>query len=201
VTPALRKELLKRVASAGIAMMIRRPASGLFAWLAVCGSFLAIALLVGGLVSAAFAQAGKPKLLPTAKPSDCAACHGKTTPLPKAHVAIAGKKMSDCKTCHDKAGAMALTGKLPLSHVHQLGGVTCATCHANPKKPEAVKSAKCLTCHSGETIFAATANVKPTNPHGSPHYGKESDCNLCHHQHEKAENYCSNCHKFEFKVP
>jgi uncharacterized paraquat-inducible protein A len=27
-------------------------------------------------------------------------------------------------------------------------------------------------------------------------------CNLCHHQHEKSENYCAQCHSnFDFKVP
>ena len=169
-------------------------------WLAQCGSYLALAALVVGVATAALAQ-GKPKLLPTAKPSDCVACHGKTTPLPQGHPALANKKLSDCAGCHVKGGASALTGKLPLSHAHQLAGVTCKSCHDNPRKAEAAKATKCLTCHTGEAIFAATAQVKPTNPHGSPHYGKESDCNLSHHQHEKSENYCSQCHKFEFKVP
>jgi hypothetical protein len=52
-----------------------------------------------------------------------------------------------------------------------------------------------------EKVSAATASVKPTNPHNSPHYGKNADCNLCHHQHEKSENYCTQCHKFDFKLP
>ena len=184
-------------------MTISRPrAASPVGWLATLGATLATIVLVCGLVSAAFAQsAAKPKLLATAKPSDCAACHGKVSPLPQAHPAIANKAMSDCLGCHAKASANTLRGKLPLSHTHQLSGVTCKSCHANARKPEAVKAAKCLTCHSGEAIFAATAAVKPTNPHGSPHYGKESDCNLCHHPHEKAENYCAQCHKFEFKVP
>ena len=183
-------------------MISRSRTASPLALLAVLGATLAMIVLVCGLVSAAFAQsAAKPKLLPSAKPSDCAACHGKTSPLPQAHPAIVNKTMSDCVGCHAKGSATALRGKLPLSHTHQLAGVTCKSCHANPRKPEAVKAAKCLTCHTGETIFNATAQVKPTNPHGSPHYGKESDCNLCHHPHEKAENYCSQCHKFEFKVP
>jgi hypothetical protein len=187
----------------GTTTMTRRPATArFFARLATCGSLVAVAVMVCGLLTAALAQSpGAPKRLPSAKPSDCAACHGKTSPLPQKHPAIANKTMSDCIGCHAKGSPTALRGKLPLSHTHQLSGVTCKSCHANPRKPEAVKAAKCLTCHTGEAIFAATAQVKPTNPHGSPHYGKESDCNLCHHQHEKAENYCTQCHKFDFKVP
>jgi hypothetical protein len=167
---------------------------------AACCSFVAIAVMTCIVLSAALAQ-GKPKLLPNAKPSDCAACHGKVMPLPQSHPSIANKGMKECAGCHRKGSATALIGKLPTSHIHQLSGVTCKSCHDNPRKAEPVKAAKCLTCHIGEAIFAATAQVKPANPHGSPHYGKESDCNLCHHQHEKSENYCSQCHNFEFKVP
>lgn len=163
-------------------------------------SLVALFALVCGLVSIALAQT-KPKLLPSAKPGDCAACHGKTTPLPKSHVALANKKLSDCAGCHPKSGPNALRGKLPLSHTHQLGGVTCKSCHENVRKPAAAPVAKCLTCHTGDAIFAATESVKPHNPHGSPHYGKEADCSLCHHQHQKSENYCSSCHNFEYKVP
>ncbi|HSD42833.1 MAG TPA: cytochrome c3 family protein [Burkholderiales bacterium] len=40
------------------------------------------------------------------------------------------------------------------------------------------------------------------NPHNSPHYGRDADCNLCHHQHAKSENYCAQYHeKWAFKVP
>ncbi len=50
--------------------------------------------------------------------------------------------------------------------------------------------------HEGETmsvrLAAKTANLKPKNPHDSPHYGK---------QHAKSENDCAQCHKFGFKVP
>jgi len=51
------------------------------------------------------------------------------------------------------------------------------------------------------TKLQQEAGVKPSNPHTSPHYGMSLDCNLCHHQHAKSENYCSQCHKFDFKVP
>ncbi|MBW2098891.1 MAG: cytochrome c3 family protein [Deltaproteobacteria bacterium] len=32
------------------------------------------------------------------------------------------------------------------------------------------------------------------NPHNSPHYGADLDCNFCHHQHSKSENFCAQCH-------
>lgn len=180
-------------------MTSRPTVARLTAILSILAASLAVVLVIG--LTSTFAQGAKPKLLTTAKPSDCAACHGKVAPLPKAHPAVAGKKLSDCKTCHDKAGPLTLAGKLPLSHVHQLANVTCKACHANVKKPQPVNADKCLTCHTGDAIVTATANVKPRNPHDSPHYGKESDCNLCHHQHEKSENYCATCHQFEFKLP
>ena len=106
-----------------------------------------------------------------------------------------------CKACH-KEGKMALVGKLPGSHVHQLVGVNCVGCHGKAKKQEALAMEKCVSCHGAtDKLAAKTAQVKPENPHTSPHYGTSLDCNLCHHQHAKSENYCSQCHNFNFKVP
>ena len=181
-------------------MMLRHATRGLLIRLVPLCALVACAAIVVALASGALAQS-KPKLLPTAKATDCASCHGKTTPLPSGHLALANKKLSDCAGCHSKDGPTSLRGKLPLFHVHQLAGLGCKNCHDNPRKAEPAKSTKCLTCHAGDAIFAATARVKPRNPHGSPHYGKESDCNICHHQHEKSENFCTQCHTFEFKVP
>jgi hypothetical protein len=96
---------------------------------------------------------------------------------------------------------MDLAGKLPLSHTHLLSGVACAQCHADPNNAQPAGFKTCLQCHDMDKVAAATKAVKPTNPHTSPHYGKEADCNLCHHQHEKSENYCLQCHKFAFHVP
>jgi hypothetical protein len=46
------------------------------------------------------------------------------------------------------------------------------------------------------------SNAKPRNPHENRHYGTEADCNLCHHQHKKSENFCLPCHqRFDFVVP
>jgi len=75
-------------------------------------------------------------------------------------------------------------------------------CHGNVKKPTEVAHEKCMSCHDTTKLAEKTASVKPKNPYNSPHYGKDADCNLCHHQHAKSENYCAQCHeKWEFKVP
>ncbi len=151
------------------------------------------------LLAAAFAQ--EPKQLPEATPGDCAACHAGKNPPPKDHVATRSLTMKDCLGCHAKGTAAALTGKLPLSHIHQLSGVTCARCHEDAKNPGPVAKTKCVSCHDPDKLAEATAGMKPVNPHTSPHYGRKSDCNLCHHQHERSENYCSQCHEFIFAVP
>lgn len=89
-----------------------------------------------------------------------------------------------------------------LGKPHAASGVKCGDCHANVKKPQAVPMEKCLSCHGDtKTLAAKTANVKPVNPHESRHYGTEADCNLCHHQHRKSENFCLDCHnRFDFRV-
>lgn len=90
-----------------------------------------------------------------------------------------------------------------LGKLHAEKGVQCADCHGRDEKPQAASMLKCLDCH-GETskLAEATANVKPNNPHENRHYGTEADCNLCHHQHKKSENFCLPCHpRFAFNVP
>jgi hypothetical protein len=152
-------------------------------------------------IFSAMVSAQEPKRLPEAKPSDCASCHTGKSPLPKNHPITEGLSLKDCRVCHAEGGEHSLNGKLPLSHVHQLQGVTCKKCHGDVRDPEPVEFKQCLTCHDMDKVSAATASVKPTNPHASPHYGKNADCNLCHHQHDKSENYCSQCHKFDFRLP
>jgi hypothetical protein len=102
------------------------------------------------------------------------------------------------------AAAQAADAKAgELGKLHARAGVTCTQCHAEAKKTEPVPMEKCLGCH-GETqkLAAKTANVKPRNPHENRHYGTEADCNLCHHQHKKSENFCLPCHqRFDFVVP
>ena len=111
-------------------------------------------------------------------------------------------KWQDCKACHVQEGKNTLAGKLPLMHAHQLSGVSCDKCHVDVTKPAPVAAKTCTGCHAPEKVALATAELTPTNPHNSPHYGQDSDCNMCHHQHSKSVNACENCHgEFEFKVP
>ncbi|MGP0093081.1 MAG: cytochrome c3 family protein [Xanthobacteraceae bacterium] len=163
---------------------------------------IALALLGLALVPSAPAQdAGEAKLLPDAKGTDCAACHGSSNPLPQGHPPPAGKTFGDCAACHLLGTAHDLRGVLPLSHQHSLSGIACTACHADPKLAEPAPAGTCMGCHDADKVATSSAGVKPTNPHDSPHYGKRSNCNLCHHQHENSENFCSQCHTFDFKVP
>ncbi len=164
---------------------------------------LSFALICLVFAAAAAAQnAGRAKLSPTAKATDCKACHAASNPLPKSHPNIAGKPLSACAACHPAGTAQSLSGRMPLFHAHLLGGLTCKSCHADPKKPKLVEADACMGCHDPEKVSAKTATMQPTNPHNSKHYGIKADCNLCHHQHEKSENYCAQCHNnFDFKVP
>lgn len=81
---------------------------------------------------------------------------------------------------------------------HKENDLSCTDCHT--KSPEeAVPTAQCLTCHElpeGRELYHGA----PV-PHDSPHYGPEVDCALCHYEHQKSENYCNNCHDFDFQVP
>ena len=55
------------------------------------------------------------------------------------------------------------------------------------------KGVPCEACH--------VSKVKPQNPHTSPHYQNKLECNNCHVGHEPSENFCGQCHNFEYKVP
>jgi Cytochrome c3 len=90
--------------------------------------------------------------------------------------------------------------KVASSKHQQRGGMECNDCHkGTPPKP--LSSKDCLSCHeSFEAVAAATAQSKP-NPHDSPHYGKELDCELCHHEHSPSENFCAQCHDRNSTVP
>ena len=136
----------------------------------------------------------------TAAPGNCGACHAKERVLPEGHPATIEMTMEGCKECHDQDGA-PLKGKLPGSHLHHLAGAACGDCHENIDAPKAVTSKKCFACHGPpKKLVEMTAAVKP-NPHNSPHYGPEADCDLCHHQHRKSENFCNECHSYDFVIP
>lgn len=89
-----------------------------------------------------------------------------------------------------------------LDEIHAGNGVTCADCHGDNNQRGAVLMVQCLDCHDTTDLAKKTANVAPTNPHQNRHYGTEADCNLCHHQHKKSENFCLPCHaRFDFVAP
>lgn len=173
--------------------MKKRRTMLLVALAAVC--FFVITASLSGITAAA------PKVLPYAKAADCAACHGKDKVLPDNHPAVKNMNWKGCLGCH-KEGKMSLVGKITGSHIHGLSGVNCDGCHGKADKPQALAMAQCVSCHGSTAKLAEkTANVKPENPHFSHHYGTDLECNMCHHQHAKSENYCNQCHSFGFKVP
>lgn len=89
-----------------------------------------------------------------------------------------------------------------LDALHADNDVTCTDCHGEQTQREAVPMIKCLECHDTAELAEKTAEMKPTNPHKNRHYNEEADCNLCHHQHRKSENFCLPCHlRFDFKTP
>ena len=85
---------------------------------------------------------------------------------------------------------------------HVAMGLTCETCHG-PDKANRVEPTieTCTQCHNVKQLVDKTKNVKPTNPHVSPHYQDQLDCINCHFQHGETENFCDQCHQFGFKVP
>lgn len=89
-----------------------------------------------------------------------------------------------------------------VADAHTSKGIPCESCHGPDKKNLATPTNDtCATCHNVQALVEKTAKVKPTNPHTSPHYGDKLECSLCHIGHEPSENYCNQCHQFDFKVP
>jgi len=163
----------------------------------VIALFVFLFLLIG-LGSGPFAA---PKKVTNAKQGDCAACHESEKILPSNHPNTKNMNHEGCVPCHQKTGKGSLRTKMPGSHTHGLAGVTCAKCHGVTEKPETVEMTQCIACHTPAKLVEKTAKVKPENPHTSPHYGNNLDCNLCHRQHGKSENYCNQCHNFNFTTP
>ncbi len=149
------------------------------------------------------ALSAEPKLLETAKPWDCKACHGKDKVLPDGHVSTKGLTSKGCSASNCHQGEKTLIGKLFLDHIHLLNNVSCRTCHGKAKTPTATPMNQCLACHGGtpEKLAVKTQETL-VNPHDPPHSGGLGrDCNLCHHEHRKSENFCVKCHEFIFNVP
>ena len=156
--------------------------------------FLLLFLIFTVFAGLATAVNAAPKKVATAKAGDCVVCHGKDKILPVQHPDTKSLNYTGCLDCHAKSGPQKLEGKIPASHIHGLSGVACSKCHGKTKKEQEVEMKQCVTCHNTDRLAEKTAKVKPQNPHESPHYGTTLDCNLCHHQHNKSENYCSQCH-------
>lgn len=83
---------------------------------------------------------------------------------------------------------------------HVAKGIKCEACHEANKEIESPNIEQCRTCHDPVKLSEKTSAVKPQNPHNSPHYNTELDCVLCHVQHDQPENYCAQCHTFDFRV-
>lgn len=89
-----------------------------------------------------------------------------------------------------------------LADFHVAHGMKCETCHGSDKNnPVTPDIDTCTQCHNKDQLVEKTANVKPHNPHVSPHYGKDLECTNCHMGHEKSVDFCAQCHSFNFNVP
>lgn len=169
---------------------------------ATCGRIVIVLCLVFALLAAGVVAGAAPKRAAKAKPGDCAACHGAEKVLSDGHEATKDMMYDGCLECHGGTGKESLRTKIPSGHIHQLRGITCEKCHGKTKQQEELTMDQCIACHGDtEKLAEKTSAVKPANPHTSPHYGTSLDCNVCHHQHKKSENFCSQCHKFDFAVP
>ena len=117
------------------------------------------------------------------------------------------------------AGAYAADVAIPTSAKHKQD---CTMCHQDGFKPVPTEkqleqkhlrefirilgydSGCCLTCHAYINKGSYTLANGKENPHVSIHYLPETvDCNLCHREHGKSQNYCQACHAdgLGFKVP
>lgn len=137
-------------------------------------------------------------------PGDCAACHAADEQvLPPGHVPTAGMDAEVCLVCHThESTRQPLQSVVPLDHFHMLSGVPCEACHADLDAPTAMTTDQCLVCHGPlDALAALTEDVRPTNPHDTPHGPVFAECDLCHRQHTESENFCLMCHDFEFTVP
>lgn len=159
--------------------------------------YLATGVFLISLISCTVSEISEtaaPEAPSSPKPGDCISCHEDKAVIPEGHIDTKEMTGNDCGACHESA-AMSLRNKIPLSHMHQLEGVSCDKCHEDPASAEAADSAVCKVCHDDmKALYNATSEVG-LNPHFSPHEGKTPDCNRCHHQHKKSENFCTGCHR------
>jgi hypothetical protein len=133
-------------------------------------------------------------------PGNCKGCHRTQPVQPLKHVDTKDMKISACAECHKK-GDTGLRGKIPLGHIHFLNGVSCTECHNSLKEARPLATDDCLGCHESREKMAEATSALDPNPHNSPHYGTSLDCDLCHRQHGRSENFCAQCHEWKLQVP
>lgn len=134
-----------------------------------------------------------PKAPGSQEPGDCISCHDNKEVIPKDHIDTRGMMGDDCGGCHE-SDPTSLGKKIPLSHIHQLAGVSCKGCHEDPDSDKTAGTEVCKKCHDDMNALYEATSEEVINPHLSPHEGKTPDCNRCHHQHKNSENFCYNCH-------
>lgn len=144
-------------------------------------------------------DAAEKKSLPVAESGNCAACHDGDSMVPADHVATTGLTLSECLSCHEDDDPK-LTNTMPLSHTHQLSGVTCAQCHGETTSPTDVPTDTCVVCHPVADLVKKVPTDEGTYTHNS-HYGPDLACEVCHHVHKASELYCNECHSYDFIVP
>ncbi len=86
-----------------------------------------------------------------------------------------------------------------LADKHRTASIACEDCHKESPPREQVATAICNKCHGDLAKIAERTKKVIPNPHES-HLGNVK-CELCHHTHRPSEDYCSNCHEFNYKVP
>ena len=166
---------------------------------------LSVMMLFAGFIplkeaSAESAEMIPVRLLENVAPGNCAACHENQRVLPLGHKDTVTMEIAGCIECHEE-GETNLRTKIPLNHTHRLNGIGCLDCHDDLIATQSLTTECCLSCHdSHEAVAKNTTNHDP-NPHNSPHYGLNLDCDLCHHQHSKSENFCAQCHEWQLEVP
>ena len=98
--------------------------------------------------------------------------------------------------------SFALQAGVGIADKHTAKSIPCEGCHGPDKGNPAMPALEtCVACHPLKALTEKTASVKPANPHFSPHYQEQLDCTLCHTGHIESDNYCNQCHKFDFKLP
>ena len=160
----------------------------------------------------------------------CADCHeavatepGWTTEVTRtAEVQVWAPDM-DCSVCHVMDTYFdSLQDTHLLAYTHAQEGLACLDCHeveaveqahegavaGIPMKQRKFEMEFCLDCHlpnehtSYAEIIERTEGLEEeigANPHDS-HFG-EMECRVCHKIHRESEDYCAQCHSWEWEVP